>query len=168
MACWIKIRCRVHLSRARIYRRRGWPLALQVGVTLIGIGKPNVLTGPLGLATDGKVLWRAQYGPFGQVLRIGAFASPSSGNRQFRLRLRLPGQYEDEETGLYYNGQRYYDPQRGRYLTPDPLGTPDGPNGYAYVRGNPLKYVDPDGLILFAFDGTRGMMKAIRLRCRMW
>jgi RHS repeat-associated protein len=105
-------------------------------------------------AADGTVLWRAQYGPFGQVLRIGAFASPSSGNRQFRLRLRLPGQYEDEETGLYYNGQRYYDPQRGRYLTPDPLGTPDGPNGYAYVRGNPLRYVDPDGLILFAFDGT--------------
>jgi RHS repeat-associated protein len=105
-------------------------------------------------AADGKVIWRAQYGPFGQVLRISAFASPSSGNRQFRLRLRLPGQYEDEETGLYYNGQRYYDPQRGRYLTSDPLGTPDGPNGYAYVRGNPLKYVDPNGLILFAFDGT--------------
>jgi RHS repeat-associated protein len=113
------------------------------------LGAIEVATG-----ADGKPIWRAQYGPFGQVVRIGALVSSSSSKRQFRLRLRLPGQYEDEETGLYYNGQRYYDPQRGRYLTPDPLGTPDGPNGYAYVRGNPLRYVDPDGLILFAFDGT--------------
>ena len=66
----------------------------------------------------------------------------------------MPGQYFDAETGLFYNKQRYYDPARGEYLTPDPLGTPDGPNGYSYVRYNPLKYVDPDGLILFAFDGT--------------
>ena len=50
--------------------------------------------------------------------------------------------------------QRYYDPDRGEYLTPDPLGTPDGPNPYAYVAFNPLGAVDPDGLVLFAFDGT--------------
>jgi RHS repeat-associated protein len=68
--------------------------------------------------------------------------------------LRLPGQYHDAETGLHYNLHRYYDPDRGQYLTPDPLGTPDGPNPYSYVRGNPLRYVDPEGLILFAFDGT--------------
>ena len=61
---------------------------------------------------------------------------------------------EDQETGLHYNKQRYYDPARGEYLSPDPLGTPDGPNGYSYVRYNPLRYVDPEGLILFAFDGT--------------
>ena len=67
---------------------------------------------------------------------------------------RLPGQYHDAETGLHYNLHRYYDPDRGQYLTPDPLGTPDGPNPYSYVRGNPLRYVDPEGLILFAFDGT--------------
>ena len=73
---------------------------------------------------------------------------------RFTLNLRLPGQYQDSETGLHYNRHRYYEPERGEYLTPDPLGTPDGPNPYAYVRYNPLKYVDPDGLILFAFDGT--------------
>ncbi|MDH0846803.1 MULTISPECIES: RHS repeat-associated core domain-containing protein [Delftia] len=67
---------------------------------------------------------------------------------------RLPSQYQDAETGLHYNLHRYYDPDRGQYLTPDPLGTPDGPNPYSYVRGNPLRYVDPEGLILFAFDGT--------------
>ena len=70
------------------------------------------------------------------------------------MNLRLPGQYEDAESGLFYNKARYYDPARGEYLTPDPLGNPDGPNPYSYVRYNPLKYVDPEGLILFAFDGT--------------
>lgn len=108
---------------------------------------------------DGAVIWRARYAPFGAAT-INANNSVDNSksyditNASFTLNLRLPGQYEDAETGLYYNGQRYYDPARGEYLTPDPLGTPDGPNGYSNVRYNPLKYIDPDGLILFAFDGT--------------
>jgi len=39
-----------------------------------------------------------------------------------------------------------YDPEVGRWLTPDPLGFADGPNLYAYVHNNPLTFVDPDGL----------------------
>ena len=107
-------------------------------------------------ATDasGQLIWQASYAPFGNAKIIQASAGKSNDSRQFSLNLRLPGQYADAETGLFYNKQRYYDPARGEYLTPDPLGTPDGPNGYSYVRYNPLKYVDPDGLILFAFDGT--------------
>jgi RHS repeat-associated protein len=72
----------------------------------------------------------------------------------FQLNLRLPGQTFDPETGLHHNRQRYYDPAHGQYLTPDPLGTPDGPNPYAYVAFNPLTNIDPDGLVLFSFDGT--------------
>ncbi len=104
------------------------------------------------LATDAAAnpLWRAAYAPFGRVARTGA----AERSDHFRLNLRLPGQYEDEETGLHYNGRRYYDPERGQYLTPDPLGLVAGLNGYRYAADNPLKYVDPEGLILFAFDGT--------------
>ena len=108
-------------------------------------------------ATDasGQLIWQASYAPFGAAKIIKASTGKSNNSTSlFSLNLRLPGQYEDAETGLHYNKQRYYDPARGEYLTPDPLGTPDGPNGYSYVRYNPLKYVDPDGLILFAFDGT--------------
>lgn len=101
----------------------------------------------------GRVLWRARYDPFGKIIEVAAAGSKGEAGR-FALELRLPGQYEDSETGLYYNGRRYYDPQRGRYLTPDPLGTPDGPDPYAYVGNNPLRYIDPSGLVLFAFDGT--------------
>ncbi|RYF01830.1 MAG: hypothetical protein EOO32_02360 [Comamonadaceae bacterium] len=99
-------------------------------------------------ATDASanLVWQARYAPFGKA--------EVTSHGPFTLHLRLPGQYEDQETGLHYNRHRYYDPARGQYLSADPLGTPDGPNGYAYVRYNPLKYVDPDGLILFAFDGT--------------
>ncbi|WP_409028545.1 DUF2235 domain-containing protein [Janthinobacterium sp. SUN098] len=101
------------------------------------------------LATDahGKPVWQAAYAPFGKLRKTNT-------QYAFQLKLRLPGQYADQETGLYYNDQRYYDPAQGRYLTPDPLGLRAGANSYAYVAGNPLKYVDPNGLILFAFDGT--------------
>ena len=56
---------------------------------------------------------------------------------------------------------RTYDPRRGEYLEPDPLGPlPNWRSGqlltqpYAYAKHNPLIYADPFGLILFAFDGT--------------
>ncbi|MBK7006350.1 MAG: RHS repeat-associated core domain-containing protein [Burkholderiales bacterium] len=39
------------------------------------------------------------------------------------------------ETGLRYNIHRYYDPAQGRYISPDPLGVPDGNDRYAYVKG---------------------------------
>nr|WP_258526873.1 RHS repeat-associated core domain-containing protein [Enterobacter cloacae] len=59
--------------------------------------------------------------------------------------LRLPGQYEDRETGLFYNLHRYYDPRHGRYITPDPVGLDGGLNQYAYVP-DPLSWIDPLGL----------------------
>ncbi len=36
---------------------------------------------------------------------------------QLQQLIRLPGQQYDEESGLYYNRHRYYDPLRGRYIT---------------------------------------------------
>ncbi len=60
--------------------------------------------------------------------------------------LRFPGQYDDAETGLYYNCFRYYDPTTGRYLSPDPLGLDAAPNPVAYVH-NPHMWMDPEGLI---------------------
>lgn len=53
----------------------------------------------------------------------------------------------DPETGLHYNYFRYYNPQTGRYITPDPIGLEGGINLFAYVRGNPLRWIDPDALV---------------------
>ena len=108
------------------------------------LGAPELATDPAG-----QPIWRARYAPFG-----AATLTPSPARPDFTLDLRLPGQVFDAETGLHYNRARYYDPGEGQYLTPDPLGTPDGPNPYAYAAFNPLGKVDPDGLVLFAFDGT--------------
>jgi len=56
---------------------------------------------------------------------------------------------EQDATGLYYYGVRYYDPEIGRFLTRDPLKgerrEPQTLNRYAYCLNNPLKYIDPTG-----------------------
>lgn len=47
---------------------------------------------------------------------------------------RYQGQYDDEETGLYYNRFRFYDPNTGNYLNQDPIGLAgNNPTLYGYV-----------------------------------
>ncbi|PAU63975.1 hypothetical protein BZL41_11065, partial [Pseudomonas sp. PIC25] len=55
------------------------------------------------------------------------------------------GQYFDAETGLHYNRHRYYNPNTGCFLTPDPIKLSGGLNNYQYVN-NPTGWVDPLGL----------------------
>jgi RHS repeat-associated protein len=89
------------------------------------------------------VVWRADYEPFGQA----AVTVQTVVNNP----LRLPGQYYDAETGLHYNYFRDYDPMTGRYLQSDPIGLAGGLNTYAYVGGNPVASVDPQGLEFIFF-----------------
>jgi RHS repeat-associated protein len=58
---------------------------------------------------------------------------------------RFPGQYEDEETGLFCNWHRYYDPEAGRFISKDPIGVLGGIDVYGYVP-DPFLWIDPDGL----------------------
>ncbi|HEY0063868.1 MAG TPA: RHS repeat-associated core domain-containing protein [Telluria sp.] len=88
-----------------------------------------------------NVVWRGQFDAFGDRHGI----APESQDH-LTLNLRLAGQYEDSETGLYYNVHRYYDPRQGRYITPDPIGLAGGEDAYAYVDSNPMGGVDPLGL----------------------
>jgi RHS repeat-associated protein len=91
----------------------------------------------------GTIVWRWDHAePFG--------ANPPNQNPgglgTFTYNLRFPGQYYDQETGLHYNMERFYDPQTGRYFQSDPIGLNGGINTYAYVANNPLRWVDPKGL----------------------
>jgi RHS repeat-associated protein len=58
------------------------------------------------------------------------------------------GREFDAESGHYFYRARYYDPQAGRFLSPDPLGfaAQDG-NLYRYVHSNPVNRLDPLGLL---------------------
>jgi len=119
-------------------------------------GTYNIHTNHLGApvaVTDERqrVIWQAAYEPFG---RAQIDEDPDGDGRSFVLNLRLPGQYEDEESGLYYNYHRYYDPSAGRYISSDPMGLKAGMNTFAYVTNDPVNNIDPLGLLLFAFDGT--------------
>jgi RHS repeat-associated protein len=58
--------------------------------------------------------------------------------------LRFQGQYLDREIGLHYNTFRFYDPDVGRFTTPDPIGLMGGFNLYQYGP-NPVGWLDPWG-----------------------
>ncbi|MGH1543421.1 MAG: RHS repeat-associated core domain-containing protein, partial [Arenicella sp.] len=91
------------------------------------------------MVTDAKqnIAWQAQYTPFGSAEVV---------KQEIELNLRFPGQYEDKESGTYYNYFRDYDPEIGRYLTSDPIGLKGGINTYAYVGADPIGGIDPLGL----------------------
>lgn len=61
---------------------------------------------------------------------------------------RYTGRRLDEETGLYYYRARYYSPELGRFLQPDPVGYRDHMNLYGYVQNSPISFRDPNGLSL--------------------
>lgn len=58
---------------------------------------------------------------------------------------RYQGQYEDRETGLYYNRFRYYDSSNGNYISQDPIRLRGGLNIYNYVHDSNL-WIDIFGL----------------------
>jgi len=68
-------------------------------------------------------------------------------------------------TGVQGDGviiHRYYDPDTGRYLQPDPMGLGGGdPTLYAYAAGNPLRFLDPLGLWIYTHVTYSGPQEVI-------
>ena len=94
---------------------------------------------------QGQVIRTHDFQPFGEEEN----AAPV----QTDVRL-FNGKERDKETALDYFGARYYRGEIGRFTTVDPVYTwsenladPQRWNRYAYVRNNPLRFVDPDGRI---------------------
>lgn len=81
---------------------------------------------------------------------------PDSNNKLFEYHSRFSGQYFDKETNLHYNYFRYYEPETGRYISPDPIGLAGGMNVFGYVGQNPMKWTDPLGLASLVTDMTSG------------
>ncbi|RQT68200.1 hypothetical protein DF045_27795, partial [Burkholderia cepacia] len=119
-------------------------------------GLPEELTD-----AGGDLVWQARYKVWGNavqeewVAREPQRSTPAWGEVQETApvsvraprsqNLRFQGEYLDRETGLHYNLFRYYDPDVGRFITPDPIGLSGGLNLYQYAR-NPISWIDPWGL----------------------
>ncbi|HHJ3902891.1 TPA: RHS repeat-associated core domain-containing protein, partial [Escherichia coli] len=109
---------------------------------------------PLALvSTEGATEWCAEYDEWGNLLN-------EENPHQLQQLIRLPGQQYDEESGLYYNRHRYYDPLQGRYITQDPIGLKGGWNFYQYPL-NPVSGFDPLGLKV-SFQGDESTQKTLK------
>ena len=72
---------------------------------------------PLSLFnSEGKVQWRRP------IASLWGCVLGRQENAQLDPGLKFAGQQLDEESGLFYNRHRYYSPESGCYLTPDPIG----------------------------------------------
>jgi RHS repeat-associated protein len=89
----------------------------------------------------GELIHRYKYDAF------GARADDSPQLEAAKDRYGFTARELDEETGLYYFRNRYYDPDIGRFITEDPIGFAAGDfNLSRYVANCPLSYIDPMGL----------------------
>jgi RHS repeat-associated protein len=110
------------------------------------IGTPHAL-----FDADGTISWRADVELWGRtraartLLRERREGQEGNEGDPPACALRFPGQWEDEESGLHYNLNRYYDPETGQYLSPDPIGVDGGLRTHGYVH-DPLGWMDPEGL----------------------
>jgi RHS repeat-associated protein len=89
------------------------------------------------VSSDGKVGWSARLTTWGELEQqeVSSTGCP----------IRFQGQWWDQESGLHYNLNRYYDPTIGAYISSDPIGRLGGTRPYGYAH-SPLNWVDPLGL----------------------
>lgn len=105
-------------------------------------GLPEELT-----SASGQVSWHAQYMAWGNTISETWVQSAQKeqhlhAEQPLPQNLRFQGQYLDREIGLHYNTYRFYDPDIGRFISPDPIGLAGGLNVWAYAP-NPVGWIDP-------------------------
>ena len=137
------------------------PLAKEVALAGSGGGGSRfypVVTDHLGTPKEvfddrGECQWRADHELWG--LAKVMWRERSVEDNEAGCQLRFQGQYEDDETGLFYNLHRYYDPVAGMYLSPDPIGLAGGVRQQGYVH-QPTGWIDPLGWMPLANPTSQG------------
>jgi RHS repeat-associated protein len=132
------------------------PIAAVINGTTYAVHSDHLNTPRKLTNADGQAVWQWGYSAFGEdrpTLAKSRFANtdttPNPGTTsisEVKFNLRYPGQYADEESGLFYNYFRSYDARTGRYSQPDPIGLDGGWNRLGYVDEDPLGDSDALGL----------------------
>ncbi|MBX3568382.1 MAG: hypothetical protein KF914_10010 [Rhizobiaceae bacterium] len=118
---------------------------------LLYLHQDHVLSTNLVTDEAGQVTARINYAPFGAI-------DPGASGGFDNFRPKFSGKEWDGGSALYYFGSRYYDPELGRFNTPDPAGQFDSP--YVYADDNPEVFIDPDGEFAMALGILTGMVVA--------
>ena len=104
------------------------------------LGGTNVATD-----RDGAIREIREYRPFGAT----AFSHVVYDDPVDQGRYYFTQHYEDPESSLIFMQARYYDPELGRFISPDTIvqsaENPQTFNRYAYAGNNPVNNVDPSG-----------------------
>jgi RHS repeat-associated protein len=96
-----------------------------------------------------------RYDPFGNIIS-------TSGTLAGANVYRFSSKEFHANSGMYYYGYRFYDPNLQRWINRDPIGEPgfeitrsqpisqlgDGPNSYSFVHNKPSNFIDSDGLAI--------------------
>ncbi|HYC32642.1 MAG TPA: RHS repeat-associated core domain-containing protein, partial [Gemmatimonadales bacterium] len=96
----------------------------------------------LELDRNGRVISYEEYFPYGGTSFIAGDQAREVRLKEYRFQQKV----RDDVTGFYCFGFRYYVPWIGHWLSPDPAGPIDGPNLFAFVHGNPIRFTDEEGL----------------------
>ena len=105
------------------------------------------------LDEEGTVTAAYDYWPYGKIL-----ATSGTDATHFRF----TGHERDSESDLDYMLARSYAYDIGRFLRPDPMQDKyPGISPYAYAANNPLKYVDPDGRLVYSVNLKTGKILQI-------
>ena len=102
----------------------------------------------VGLAdASGDTVATVSYSAYGEILQESDLTPTSVLSKSS---LRYKGYVYDSEIGMYFLGQRLYDPRLCRFLAPDPVRyldptTPNGLNLFCYCGCDPIMCSDPTG-----------------------
>jgi RHS repeat-associated protein len=113
------------------------------------LGMPKELLDPAG-----RMAWAAAHSAWGKVVETTADRmGEMNRGRRVEAPFRLLGQVADEDTGLCWTRFRCFDPEVGRWMSPDPLGIASGSDLFGF-DGSPTHHVDPLGLATGSPHGT--------------
>ncbi len=98
---------------------------------------------------NGAVVEQYLYDAYGTPSVYDALGNFRSGGTSYKNHYLYRGASAYEwlaQPGLCYCRARFYLPQHGRFLQPDPIGQAGGLNVYAYCGNDPVNGTDPSGL----------------------